>query len=87
MRLGLPRPLAALQTHFGSRYPCPSGVTGVFQVRFNDGAVECLMLARLQRAGDRSGKRRLTSRTDVSRPRHAIPDRPGCSDATVPVAA
>jgi hypothetical protein len=47
--------------------PCPSGETGVFELRFNDGAVECLMLARLQRVGDRRGKRRHTTRTDVSR--------------------
>lgn len=47
---------------------CPHGETGVFELRFNDGAVECLMLAQLQRVGARSGKRRPTSRTDVSRP-------------------
>ncbi|ORC44386.1 hypothetical protein B2G74_33370 [Burkholderia sp. A27] len=47
---------------------CRSGETGVFELRFNDGAVECLMLARLQRVGARSGKRRPASRTDVSRP-------------------
>jgi hypothetical protein len=48
--------------------PCPSGETGVFDLRFNDGAVECLMLARLQRVGSSSGGNRRTSRTDVSRP-------------------
>lgn len=39
-----------------------AGDTGVFELRFNDGAVECLMLARLQRVGGRRGKRRQTSR-------------------------
>ncbi|CAE6776976.1 hypothetical protein R69927_04024 [Paraburkholderia domus] len=57
-----------LRLSFRATAPCPSGETGVFEVRFNDGAVECLMLARLQRVGDRSGKRRQTSRSDVSRP-------------------
>ncbi|EIF31821.1 hypothetical protein BCh11DRAFT_07359 [Burkholderia sp. Ch1-1] len=53
---------------FRATAPCPSGETGVFELRFNDGAGECLMLARLQRVGNRiSGKRR-TRRTDVSRP-------------------
>jgi len=58
----------ALRLSFRATAPCPSGETGVFELRFNDGAVECVMLARLQRVGDRSGKRRQTSRTDVSRP-------------------
>ena len=57
-----------LRLSFRTTAPCPSGETGVFELRFNDGAVECLMLARLQRVGDRSGKRRQTSRADVSRP-------------------
>jgi hypothetical protein len=40
----------------------------VFELHFKDEAVECVMLARLQRVGDRSGKNGHTSRTDVSRP-------------------
>jgi hypothetical protein len=48
--------------------PCPSGETGVFELRFTDGAGECLMLARLRRIGSRSGGKRRTRRTDVSRP-------------------
>jgi hypothetical protein len=57
-----------LRLSFRATAACPSGETGMFELRFNDGAVECLMLARLQRVGDRSRKRRQTSRTDVSRP-------------------
>ena len=57
-----------LRLSFRATAPCPSGATGVFELRFYDGAVECLMLARLQQGGNRSGKRRQTSRTDVSRP-------------------
>jgi hypothetical protein len=37
-------------------------------LRFNDGAGECLMLARLRRVGNRNGGNRHTRRTDVSRP-------------------
>ena len=48
--------------------PCPSGVTAVFELRFHDGALECLLLARLQRVGKRGGRARRTSRTDGSRP-------------------
>jgi len=57
-----------LRLSFRATAPCPSGETGVFELSFNDGVVECLMLARLQRVGARSGKRRQASRTDVSRP-------------------
>ncbi|MFM0197989.1 hypothetical protein PQQ65_33450 [Paraburkholderia strydomiana] len=57
-----------LRLSFRAMTPCPSGETGVFELRFSGGAVECLMLARLQRFGDRSGKRRQTSRTEVCRP-------------------
>lgn len=57
-----------LRLSFRATVPCPSGDAGVFELRFNDGAVECLMLARLQRVGGRRGKRRQTSRIDVSRP-------------------
>ncbi|MFL9937287.1 hypothetical protein P0D88_52280 [Paraburkholderia sp. RL18-103-BIB-C] len=57
-----------LRLSFRATTPCPSGETGMFELRFNDGAGECLMLARLQRVGGRRGKRRQTSRTDVSRP-------------------
>jgi len=56
-----------LRLSFRATARCPSGDTGVFELRFNDGAVECLMLARLQRVGGRRGKRQ-TSRADVSRP-------------------
>lgn len=56
-----------LRLSFRATAPCLPGETGVFELRFNDGAVQCVMLARLQRVGDRSGKRRQTSRTDVSR--------------------
>ncbi|MFM0741849.1 hypothetical protein PQQ51_31855 [Paraburkholderia xenovorans] len=57
-----------LRLSFHATARCRSGETGVFELRFNDGAVECLMLARLQRVGARRGKRRQTSRIDVSRP-------------------
>jgi hypothetical protein len=57
-----------LRLSFRATAPCPAGETGVFELRFNDGSIECLMLARLQRVGNRSGKDRRTSRTDVSRP-------------------
>jgi hypothetical protein len=57
-----------LRLSFRATARCLPGETGVFELRFNDGAVQCVMLARLQRLGDRSGKRRQTSRTDVSRP-------------------
>jgi hypothetical protein len=57
-----------LRLSFRATAPCPSGVSGVFELRFHDGTGECLMLARLQRVGGRSGKRRQTNRTDVSRP-------------------
>jgi hypothetical protein len=57
-----------LRLSFRATTPCPSGVTGVFELRFSDGAVECLMLARLQRAGKRGGRARRTSLTDGSRP-------------------
>ncbi|WP_244438951.1 hypothetical protein [Paraburkholderia dilworthii] len=53
---------------FRATAPCPPGETGVFELRFNAGAGECLMLARLQRIGKRSVKHRQTGRTDVSRP-------------------
>jgi hypothetical protein len=57
-----------LRLSFCATAPCPAGETGVFELRFSDGAGECLMLARLQRVGGRRSKRRQTSRTDVSRP-------------------
>jgi hypothetical protein len=57
-----------LRLSFRATARCPSGKTGVFELRFNDGAAGCLLLARLQRVGNRSGGGRRTSRTDVSRP-------------------
>jgi hypothetical protein len=57
-----------LRLSFRATARCPSGETGVFELRFNDGAVQCLMLARLQRVGKRSDGVRRTRRTDVSRP-------------------
>lgn len=57
-----------LRLSFRATAPCPSGETGVFELRFHDGVVECLMLARLERVGTRSGRKRRTRRTDVSRP-------------------
>ncbi|WP_179709419.1 hypothetical protein [Paraburkholderia bryophila] len=57
-----------LRLSFRATAPCPSGETAVFELRFNDGACECLMLARLQRVGTRKGGNRRTCRTDVSRP-------------------
>jgi hypothetical protein len=57
-----------MRLSFRATTPCQSGETGVFELRFNDGAVECLMLARLQRLASASGRDRRTSRTDVSRP-------------------
>jgi hypothetical protein len=60
--------LRGLRLSFRATAPCPSGETGVFELRFHDGAGECLMLARLQRVGSRKGGNRRTRRTDVSRP-------------------
>lgn len=57
-----------LRLSFRATAPCRCGETGVFELRFNDGAGECLMLARLQRVGNRSNRSRRTRRTDVSRP-------------------
>lgn len=57
-----------LRLSFRATARCRSGDAGVFELRFNDGTVECLMLARLQRVGSRPGKRRQTGRNDVSRP-------------------
>ncbi|MEA3085098.1 MAG: hypothetical protein QOC89_2795 [Paraburkholderia sp.] len=57
-----------LRLSFRATAPCPSGETGVFELRFNDGAGECLMLARLRRVENRNGGNRRTRRTDVSRP-------------------
>ncbi|MGF6851406.1 hypothetical protein [Paraburkholderia sp. CI3] len=57
-----------LRLSFRATAPCPSGETGVFELRFSDGAGECLMLARLQRVGNRSSGSRRARRTDVSRP-------------------
>ncbi|MFL9966294.1 hypothetical protein PQR02_35940 [Paraburkholderia sediminicola] len=54
-----------LRLSFRATAPCPCGQTGVFELRFSDGAGECLMLARLQRVG---GGNRRARRTDVSRP-------------------
>lgn len=53
---------------FRATAPCPSGETGVFELRSNDGAVECLMLALLQRIRKRGGGRRRISRPDLSQP-------------------
>ncbi|MEZ2311929.1 hypothetical protein AB6809_35600 [Paraburkholderia sp. RCC_158] len=60
--------LRGLRLSFRATAPCPSGETGVFELRFHDGARECLMLARLQRVGNRKGGSRRIRRTDVSRP-------------------
>ncbi|MGY6163900.1 hypothetical protein [Paraburkholderia strydomiana] len=57
-----------LRLSFRATAPCRSGDTGVFELRFHDGTVECLMLARLQRVGSRRGKRRQSGRNDVARP-------------------
>jgi hypothetical protein len=57
-----------LHLSFRATARCRSGETGVFELRFNDGIAECLMLARLQRVGARSGKHRPANRTHVSRP-------------------
>ena len=54
-----------LRLSFRATARSPSGESGVFELRLNDGAVECLLLARLQRVGNSSGGNR---RTDVSRP-------------------
>ncbi|MGP8437910.1 hypothetical protein ACT2FY_07920 [Paraburkholderia fungorum] len=42
-----------LRLSFRATAPCPSGDTGVFELRFNAGAGECLMLARFRRVGSR----------------------------------
>ncbi|MEZ2311410.1 hypothetical protein AB6809_32735 [Paraburkholderia sp. RCC_158] len=60
--------LRGLRLSFRATAPCLSGETGVFELRFHDGAGEWLMLARLQRLGSRKGGNRRTRRTDVSRP-------------------
>ncbi|MFL9912772.1 hypothetical protein PQR75_42170 [Paraburkholderia fungorum] len=57
-----------LRLSFRATPPCPPGEAGVFELRFNDGAGECLMLARLQRAGNRNGGVRRTRRAHISRP-------------------
>ncbi|RQM59620.1 hypothetical protein EHZ18_08765 [Burkholderia vietnamiensis] len=57
-----------LRLSFRATARCRSGETGVFELRFNDGAVECLMLAWLQRVGASRGNRGSVSRTDISRP-------------------
>jgi hypothetical protein len=57
-----------LRLSFRATAPCPSGKTGVFELRFTDGEVECLMLALLQRVRKRGGGRRRISRPDVSQP-------------------
>ncbi|MGF6604170.1 hypothetical protein P3T23_008925 [Paraburkholderia sp. GAS448] len=57
-----------LRLSFRATAPCAPGETGVFELRFDDGAVECLMLARLQRIGNRRRKDRRTSRPDASPP-------------------
>jgi hypothetical protein len=57
-----------LRLSFRATAPCPPGESGVFELRFNDGAGECLMLARLQRVGNRNGGVRRTRRAHISRP-------------------
>ncbi|HEX7913655.1 MAG TPA: hypothetical protein VF534_37010 [Paraburkholderia sp.] len=57
-----------LHLSFRATARCASGESGVFELRFSDGSVECLMLARLQRIGNRSRGDRRTKRTDVSQP-------------------
>ncbi|MBC8749488.1 MULTISPECIES: hypothetical protein [Paraburkholderia] len=57
-----------LRLSFRATAPCPSGETGVFELRFSDGAGACLMLARLQRIGKRSNLHRQNGGTYVSRP-------------------
>src|ERR1700756_3195607 len=57
-----------LRLSFRATARCRSGETGMFELRFNDGAGECLMLARLQRVRNGNGGNRRTRRPDVSRP-------------------
>ncbi|MFM0260386.1 hypothetical protein [Paraburkholderia sediminicola] len=57
-----------LRLSFRATARCMPGESGVFELRFSDGSVECLMLARLQRIGNSSRRIRRTRRTDVSRP-------------------
>jgi hypothetical protein len=57
-----------LRLSFRGTAPCEAGETGVFELRFMDGAVECLMLALLQRLAKEAGGNRRISRTGVSRP-------------------
>ncbi len=47
-----------LRLSFRATARCPPGASGVFELRFDDGAVKCLMLARLQRVGNGSGGER-----------------------------
>jgi hypothetical protein len=57
-----------LRLSFCATAPCASGETGVFELRFRDGAGECLMLARLQRVGHGKGGNRRARLTGVYRP-------------------
>src|ERR1700754_843006 len=57
-----------LRLSFRATARCPSGETGVFEMRFNDGGGEFLILARLQRIGHRSGGSRRAGRTEESQP-------------------
>jgi hypothetical protein len=57
-----------LRLSFRAVEPREAGGTGIFELRFMDGAVECLMLALLQRLATAGGPDRKTGRSDVSRP-------------------
>lgn len=57
-----------LRLSFRAIVRCMPGESGLFELRFNDGSVECLMLARLQRVGNSNSGNRRIRRTDVSRP-------------------
>jgi hypothetical protein len=57
-----------LHLSFRATARCPSGETGVFELRFNHGEVECLMLALLQWVQKRGGGRRRIRRPDLSQP-------------------
>jgi hypothetical protein len=57
-----------LRLSFRATARCGPGESGVFELRFSDGSVACLMLARLPRIGNRSRGDRRTRRTDVSQP-------------------
>ncbi|WP_350357497.1 hypothetical protein [Paraburkholderia fungorum] len=57
-----------LRLSFRATGRCAHGETGLFELRFSDGAAGCLMLAHLQRVRNRRGRNRRPRRSAASRP-------------------